>query len=204
MNIRTKGLLKMLLAGAVILVVGILVITHTDSFMKIVMIAAGIGAFLDGLYTLNGMKKWKYTETTRTLTMIKGIESVAIGCAAVIVALFAAEAALTIMVYIFAIGLVFSAVVAFENAATASKFDIVDLRTHFIVEGVISALVAIILFFRPVDTLYRVVRILAVVFIAIGGAIVIASVVAFFSNRSGKATVIVEEAEVIDNKNNKK
>ena len=200
MNIRTKGLLKMLLAGAVILAVGILVMIHTDSFMKIVMIAAGIGTFVDGLYTLNGMKKWKYTETTRTLAMIKGIESVAIGCAAVLVAFFAAETALTIMVYVFAIGLVFSAVVAFENAATASKFGIVEMRTHFIVEGIIASLVAIILFFRPVETLYKVVRILAVVFIVIGGAMVIASIVAMFSKRSGAATVIVEEAEVVEDK----
>lgn len=200
MNIRTKGLLKMLLAGVVILAVGILVMIHTDSFMKIVMIAAGIGTFVDGLYTLNGMKKWKYTETTRTLAMIKGIESVAIGCAAVLVAVFAAEAALTIMVYVFAIGLVFSAVVAFENAATASRFGIVEMRTHFIVEGIIATLVAIILFFRPVETLYKVVRILAIVFIVIGGAMVIASIVAFFSKRSGEADVIVEEAEVVEDK----
>ena len=200
MNIRTKGLLKMLLAGVVILAVGILVMIHTDSFMKIVMIAAGIGTFVDGLYTLNGMKKWKYTETTRTLAMIKGIESVAIGCAAVLVAVFAAEAALTIMVYVFALGLVFSAVVAFENAATASRFGIVEMRTHFIVEGIIATLVAIILFFRPVETLYKVVRILAIVFIVIGGAMVIASIVAFFSKRSGEADVIVEEAEVVEDK----
>ncbi len=200
MNIRGKGLIKMLLAGAVILAVGILVMVHTDSFMKIVMIAAGIGTFIDGLYTLNGMKKWKYTETTRTLAMVKGIESVAIGCAAVLVALFAVETALTIMVYVFAVGLVFSAIVAFENAATASKFGITEMRSHFIVEGVITSLIALLLFFRPVDTLYKVVRILAIVMIAIGGAMVIASVVAMVGKRSGDGTVIVEEAEVVDDK----
>ena len=200
MNIRGKGLIKMLLAGAVILAVGILVMVHTDSFMKIVMVAAGIGTFIDGLYTLNGMKKWKYTETTRTLAMVKGIESVAIGCAAVLVALFAVETALTIMVYIFAVGLVFSAIVAFENAATASKFGIAEMRSHFIVEGVITSLIALLLFFRPVDTLYKVVRILAIVMIAIGGAMVIASIVAMVGKRSGDGTVIVEEAEVVDDR----
>ena len=200
MNIRTKGLLKMLLAGAVILAVGILVMTHTDSFMKIVMIAAGIGTFIDGLYTLNGMRKWKYTDATRTLALVKGIESVAIGVAAVLVAIFAAEAALTVMVYIFAIGLVFSAVVAFENAATASKFGIQEMRTHFLVEGIIASLVAIILFFRPVDTLYKVVRILSVAFIVIGGAMIIVAIVAMFRKKSDEATVIVEEAEVVEDK----
>ena len=200
MNTRTKGLLKMLVAGAVILAVGILVMTHTDSFMKIVMIAAGIGTFIDGLYTLNGMKKWKYTDATRTLAMVKGIESVAIGVAAVLVAILAAETALTVMVYIFAISLVFSAVVAFENAATASRFGIVEMRSHFIVEGIIASLVAIILFFRPVETLYKVVQILSIALIVIGGTLVIVSVVAMFKKKSGDATVIVEEAEVVEEK----
>ena len=200
MNTRTKGLLKMLVAGAVILAVGILVMTHTDSFMKIVMIAAGIGTFIDGLYTLNGMKKWKYTDATRTLALVKGIESVAIGVAAVLVAILAAETALTVMVYIFAISLVFSAVVAFENAATASRFGIVEMRSHFIVEGIIASLVAIILFFRPVETLYKVVQILSIALIVIGGTLVIVSVVAMFKKKSDDATVIVEEAEVVEEK----
>ena len=200
MNTRTKGLLKMLVAGAVILAVGILVMTHTDSFMKIVMIAAGIGTFIDGLYTLNGMKKWKYTDATRTLALVKGIESVAIGVAAVLVAILAAETALTVMVYIFAISLVFSAVVAFENAATASRFGIVEMRSHFIVEGIIASLVAIILFFRPVETLYKVVQILSIALIVIGGTLVIVSVVAMFKKKSDDATVIVEEAEVVEDK----
>ena len=47
MDIRTKGLLKMVLVGIIILAVGIIVINHTDSFLKIVMIAAGIGTFMD-------------------------------------------------------------------------------------------------------------------------------------------------------------
>ena len=200
MNTRTKGLLKMLVAGAVILAVGILVMTHTDSLMKIVMIAAGIGTFIDGLYTLNGMKKWKYTDATRTLALVKGIESVAIGVAAVLVAILAAETALTVMVYIFAISLVFSAVVAFENAATASRFGIVEMRSHFIVEGIIASLVAIILFFRPVETLYKVVQILSIALIVIGGTLVIVSVVAMFKKKSDDATVIVEEAEVVEEK----
>ena len=190
----------MLVAGAVILAVGILVMTHTDSFMKIVMIAAGIGTFIDGLYTLNGMKKWKYTDATRTLAMVKGIESVAIGVAAVLVAILAAETALTVMVYIFAIGLVFSAIVAFENAATASRFGILEMRSHFIVEGIIASLVAIILFFRPVETLYKFVQILSIALIVIGGTLVIVSVVAMFKKKSDDATVIVEEAEVVEDK----
>lgn len=67
-----KSLISTVVIGAIILAIGILIINHTDSFLKIVMIAAGIGAFLDGFYTLMGVKKWKYTDLTKNLTLIKG------------------------------------------------------------------------------------------------------------------------------------
>ena len=201
MDIKNKGLLKMILTGIVLLAVGIIVINHTGSFLKIVMIAAGIGAFVDGLYTLNGMKKWKYTETTKNLAMIKGIESIAIGVAAVLVAIFAADAALTVMVYIFAIGLVFSAVVAFQNAATAKKFEIADMRIHFLVEGVITSLIAVLLFFKPVDTLVKVVQILAIVFIVAGGIMIVVAAIAMF--KKPETVEVVVEAEPVDDKEKK-
>ena len=201
MDIKNKGLLKMILTGIVLLAVGIIVINHTGSFLKIVMIAAGIGAFVDGLYTFNGMKKWKYTETTKNLAMIKGIESIAIGVAAVLVAIFAADAALTVMVYIFAIGLVFSAVVAFQNAATAKKFEIADMRTHFLVEGVITSLIAVLLFFKPVETLVKVVQILAIVFIVAGGIMIVVAAIAMF--KKPETVEVVVEAEPVDDKEKK-
>ena len=75
MTNKVKGLMKMLLIGAVIMAVGIIIIGHTDSFLKIVMIAAGIGAIIDGAYTLIGAKKWKYTELTKTLPVRFGYKS---------------------------------------------------------------------------------------------------------------------------------
>ena len=202
MDIRTKGLLKMVLVGIIIVAVGIIVINHTDSFLKIVMIAAGIGTFMDGLYTLNGMKKWKYTDTTKNLATIKGIESIVIGVAAVLVAIFAADTALTVMVYIFAIGLVFSSVVAFQNAAVAGKFDIAEMRTHFLVEGIITLLIAILLFFKPVETLVKVVQILAIGFIVVGSIMIIIAVIGFFK-KPETVEVVVETAEPADEEKKK-
>ncbi len=198
MTNRTKGLIKMLLIGAVVIAVGIIIIGHTDSFLKIVMIAAGIGAIVDGVYTLIGIKKWKYTELTKNLAAIKGFESLAAGLAAVLVAIFAADTALTVMVYIFAVGLVFSSFVSFENAAVAKKFDIADMRSHFLVEGVISLLIAILLFFKPVDTLVKVVQILAIAFIVIGAIMVAVPVSALFKGKGDDNDVV--EVEVVEEK----
>lgn len=198
MTTRTKGLIKMILVGVVAIFVGILIIGHTDSFLKIVMIAAGIGAIIDGVYTLIGVKKWSLTDLTKNLATIKGFESLVIGLAAVLMAIFAADTALTVMVYIFAAGLVFSSIVAFENAAVAKNFEIADLRSHFLVEGVISLLVAILLFFKPVDTLVKVVQILSIGFIVIGAIMVAIPVISLFKNKDDDEVVV--EAEMVTDK----
>ena len=197
MTIRNKGLLKMLLLGITAIAVGILIMSNTESFLKIIMISAGIGALVDGFYTLIGVRRWSFTDLTRRLAMIKGFESVVIGIAAVVFALFAAESAITVIVYIFAIGLVFSAVVSFQNAAVTKSFDIVEMKSHFVIEGVIQLLMALLLFFKPVDTLYKVVQILSVGFIAIGAIMASVSIMAMVKG-SKEPEAIVEEAEVVE------
>ena len=195
-----KSLISTVVIGAIILAIGILIINHTDSFLKIVMIAAGIGAFLDGFYTLMGVKKWKYTDLTKNLTLTKGFESLVLGIAAVIMAIFAADAALTVMVYIFAISLVFSAVVALQNAAVAGKFGITDKRTSFIIEAAIEALIALLLFFKPVETLVKVVQILAIVFIVIGFIMIAIPIIVLIkgNGKTDEDEAVVVEAEVVD------
>lgn len=201
MTLKNKGLIKMILFGAASLAVGILINSHTDALIKIVMIAAGIGACVDGFYTLVGMKKWKFSDTTKTLVTIKGYESMVLGIAAILIAVFAADTAITVMVYIFAIGLLFSAVVAFQNASVAGKFEIEDMRSHFFVEGIIELLVALLLFFKPVDTVYTIVRILAIGLMVIGAIMVIVPVAVMFKGKKdGDAEAVVGEAEVLEDK----
>ena len=201
-----KSLISTVVIGAIILAIGILIINHTDSFLKIVMIAAGIGAFLDGFYTLMGVKKWKYTDLTKNLTLIKGFESLVLGIAAVIMAIFAADAALTVMVYIFAISLVFSAVVALQNAAVAGKFGITEKRTSFIIEAAIEALIALLLFFKPVETLVKVVQILAIGFIVIGFIMIAIPIIVLIkgNSKTDEDEAVVVEAEVVDTEEKEK
>ena len=196
MTTRIKYSIKGLLIGAVALAIGIIIINHANAFLKIIMIAAGIGSLVDGLYTLVGVKKWKFTSTTKTLTTIKGMESTLIGFAAIIMGIFAANEAFTVMVYIFAIGLIFSAVVSIQNASVAGEFDIKDMRGHFMAEAVIQILIAIILFFKPVETLELIVKVLAIAFIVIGSLSLVFSLIVMFTK--SKKTAEVGEAEVVE------
>ena len=198
MKLKNSGIAKFIIVGIAALAVGILVMNHTDALIKIVMIAAGIGACVDGFYTIMGIKKWNFTEKTKTLATIKGYESMVLGLAAILIAIFAADTAITVMVWIFAIGLLFSAVVAFENASVSGKTGVEDMRKHFLVEGVIELLVAIILFFKPVDTMYTLIRILAVILIIAGAIMICVPLVVLF--KGGRKEEVVEEAEVVEEK----
>ena len=198
MKLKNSGIAKFIIVGIAALAVGILVMNHTDALIKIVMIAAGIGACVDGFYTIMGIKKWNFTEKTKTLATIKGYESMVLGLAAILIAIFAADTAITVMVWIFAIGLLFSAVVAFENASVSGKTGVEDMRKHFLVEGVIELLVAIILFFKPVDTMYTLIRILAVILIIAGAIMIGVPLVVLF--KGGTKEEVVEEAEVVEEK----
>ena len=104
------------------------------------------------------------------------------------------------MVYIFAISLVFSAIVALQNSAVAGKFGVEDRRKSFIIEAVIEALIALLLFFKPVETLVKVVQILSIGFIVIGVIMIAVPIIVFFKS-NGKVEeeeVIVGEAEVVE------
>ena len=80
----------------------------------------------------------------------------------------------------------------------SGKTGVEDMRKHFLVEGVIELLVAIILFFKPVDTMYTLIRILAVILIIAGAIMIGVPLVVLF--KGGKKEEVVEEAEVVEEK----
>ncbi|MBR2281307.1 MAG: DUF308 domain-containing protein [Spirochaetales bacterium] len=196
MTTRLKYSIKGLLVGAAALAIGIIILNHANLFLQIIMVAAGIGSLLDGVYTLLGIRRWKYTSVTKTLTTIKGVESTLLGFAAIVVGIFAANEALTVMVYIFAVSLIFSSIVSLQNAAVAGTFNISDMRGHFVAEAVIQILIAIILFFKPVETLELIVKVLAIAFIVVGSLSVVFALIVMFSK--SKKTAEVGEAEVVE------
>lgn len=198
-NNGIKTILFLLLIGAALLVLGILSLNHPTAFITILIIALGVAAVVDGAYTLIGINKWNFTDKTRTLTLIKGGETLAIGLAAVLVSIFAADAAVTIIVYIFAVGLSFSAVVALQNATMAEKYGIPEKRSRFMIEGVIELIFAIILFCNPVETVNKMFQFLAIGFIIIGTILMVLMLVLLFSgNGKKKNEPIVGEAEVVE------
>lgn len=194
-----RKFIKLLVLGVVAIIIGSLIMNHSDSLLKLIMVVAGLAALSDGVYTLLGVRRWNFTSTTKTLAQVKGLESVVIGAAAIVIAIFL-EAAITVMVYIFAAGLIFSSVVSFQNATMGKKFEIQDMRNHFMIEGVITLLIAIILICNPVGALLTIVKILGIVIIVIGALFVASAIIGKVraSKASSGATAEVGEAEVVE------
>ncbi|MCQ2412655.1 MAG: DUF308 domain-containing protein [Sphaerochaetaceae bacterium] len=194
-----RKFIKLLVLGVVAIIIGSLIMNHSDSLLKLIMVVAGLAALSDGVYTLLGVRRWNFTSTTKTLAQVKGLESVVIGAAAIVIAIFL-EAAITVMVYIFAAGLIFSSVVSFQNATMGKKFEIQDMRNHFMIEGVITLLIAIILICNPVGALLTIVKILGIVIIVIGALFVASAIIGKVraSKATSGATAEVGEAEVVE------
>lgn len=204
MNIRKAGLIKLLVVGLVIMVAGILMMAHTESFLMILMISAGVWAFINGLSTLSGVRKWSLTGTTKTLALIKGICNIFIGVCAVIITIASPGSALTVVVYVFATELVFSAIVSFQNAVVSGTFGISELRLHFIIEGIVTFLIAMMMFFRPVETLVSVIRVIAIICMTGGVVVMAVAIVGFIRKPAAEVTVEIGEAEIVDDKDTKK
>ncbi len=191
-----KKFWAMLFFGLIVIAVGVLIFIYSDYFVTILMIAAGVGAICDGFYTLFSIKGWRFSSATKTLAILKSIVTILLGLAAVLVPMFVAQTAITILVYAFAIGLIFSAVVSFQNAATARSFLPGIPIDHFIFEGIVSILVAVLLFTNPTAVLTTFAKVIGIVIAVFGcGAIIWA----FRLRRIAKnATIIEVKAQVKD------
>lgn len=165
---KKKGFLAWLILGALLLLAGILVIVHSEGFLKIVMVCTGLGAAISGISTLLSIRKIGYLGVSKNLALVKSAATVIVGLIAVFAPLFAAETVVTIVIYALALSLVFSAAVSIENAFAAKKIDKSISVIHLWAEAGLSLVIAIILFANPTAILLTAVKVIGVVAALIG------------------------------------
>lgn len=161
MSKKTTGL-GAIAASVFLAVIGLLILKHHDAFVKIVVICAGISAFADGVYTLFYYRKWNFADLTRRFTLIKGILMTVCGVFGIVMPIFAATAVITVITYIFAIMLVYSAFVSLQDAFVLRNISSDFPRAHFYVEAVFSLIVAVIFFSNPNKILSTLVDVIAI------------------------------------------
>ena len=166
-----KGLGRLVwntIIGILIVVGGILIITHQEGFVKVVMVVAGIVAVLEGVYTLVNLFKWQFEGATKTLAICKGVAMIVLGGFAVYSPFAAGAAFFTTFIYIFAIGLVISGSVAIQNAFMLHKINAALPVSGFAWEALIDLIIAILCFINPTEIMGIAVTVIGIVAILLG------------------------------------
>ena len=160
------------LVGILIAVGGILIIANQEAFVKVVMVIAGIFAILVGIYTLVNLFKWQFQGPTKVLAICKGVLTIVLGAFAVYSPFATGAALFTTFIYIFAIGLVVSAVVAVQNAYALHKLNAALPVSGFAWEALIDVIIAILCFINPTEIMGIAVTVIGVIAILLGAVTV--------------------------------
>ncbi len=157
-----------ILIGLCFTVLGVLVITNKESFVKIAMLGAGIVALVEGVAGLINIGKWQFEGATKTLSVVRASLMIILGLLAVYAPFSTAVFMVTTFIYIFAVGLVFSAVVDIQNAVVLRKIDPELPITALIWDALIDFVLAVILFANPTSIMGVAVSVIGVVAIILG------------------------------------
>jgi len=173
-----RGMLRLfygILKGLVLVLAGVLMVTNQESFVKVIMVAAGLVTLAEGLYTLFSLKRWSLEKTTRTLAIVKGLVLVVLGILALVSPFAAGVALATTFCYVYATGLVFSAVIAMQNGYVIHKLDSSIKVSDFVFEALLDILIAVVFFVNPARIMGIAVTVIGVLGIVAGVAVIIAA-----------------------------
>lgn len=171
MSKRAVGrLIWQIVLGLVIITGGVLIVSKQEAFVKVVMVVAGIVALIEGIYTLVNLYRWQFTGATKTAAVIKGIMMIVLGVIAVCAPFATGQALFTAYIYIFAAGLVISAIIAVQNAYMLHKINAAIPVSGFAWEALIDIVVALILFCNPTKIMGIAVSVIGVGAIVFGAA----------------------------------
>lgn len=198
---EAKKFITNFILGAVAIALGIIIFTHADKFIMILMIGAGLAGLVNGVSTLLSVKEWNFNDNTKKATLIKGIIISVIGLVAVIVPWFVADTVITVIAIVFGAVLIYSAIIAIKDATDARKANAEADITRFIMEAVIELLLAIILIANPAGILITFAKIVGIGVIVLGGVFIFLGVKEI-KGSSPKADDAVE-VEIVEEKEEK-
>jgi len=164
----TFRLICNILLGVAFAALGILILNNKESFIKIAMIGAGIVAIIEGLSGFFNVGKWQFEGVTKTLSIVRASLMLILGCLSIYAPFSTAKFLVTTYVYIFAVGLVFSAVVDIQNMVVLKRIAPELPRTSLIWDALIDFVLAVILFVNPTKIMGMAVTIIGIVAIILG------------------------------------
>jgi uncharacterized membrane protein HdeD (DUF308 family) len=178
--------------GILMMVAGLFLIIKPERCVKVFIIVLGIEAVINGIFNLVTMRSLATDESFRLAILIRGVVSIAVGVLSIFLPLAFAGVMWIIMMYVFALYLLTASVL--ELFAVAQIRDTGINRKQFIMEAVVSIIIAVILFIIPAQIGSTVLRILGVLTLVSGAAYLFV----VWKNRSlTKNNTIIEENAVV-------
>lgn len=153
-------------SGILIAIVGLLLLIIPDQIVKIIVFVLGVEAVINGVYTLVYMREFLKERLFRAAILTRGAGSVIVGLLAICLPLVFAEAMWTMMLYVLAFYLIFAAIL--ELYIVAKLRDTAIDRKLFVLEAIISIIVAVILFLLPQQIGALVLRVLGALVMLVG------------------------------------
>ena len=171
---RKRDWIVYLLIALGLLFLGIFTLAKPKLFEQLFIIALGVVAVVTGIGSLVTLNKYSFGKFNRTTTLVKGIGSIIIGVLAVVLPITIGGAIWRIILYVLAVQLLLSAIVVLIDAFAVRSLGLSP--ANLVVEGIVSFVIAILLFISPrtiADLLVTIVGIVLIV-LAVGlGAIAI-------------------------------
>ena len=187
----TRPTLTNIILGIVIAVAGIFLLAAPEASIRIVIVLLGAGAVINGVFNIIRVRPLSDDDQFMLAALIRGIVSIIIGllaCFLPLVFFSAAQTVVRVMLYLFAIYLIFSAIAEFFLVYKLHEANIP--AKQFAGEAVISIIIAIILFMIPANFGLMIIRIFGIIMIVCGAGYALYS----YRNR----TYIIEPDSVSD------
>ncbi len=155
--------------GIVLAVAGIILLAAPEASVRIVIVLLGAGAVVNGVYSILRVRPLSEDDQFKLAALIRGIVSIVIGllaCFLPLVLFSAAQTVVRVMLYLFGVYLIFSAIAEFFLVYKLHEVNVP--AKSFAGEAVVSIIVAIILFMIPANFGLVIVRIFGIVMIVCG------------------------------------
>lgn len=178
------------LFGALIALLGLLLVIMPKFWICAIVILLGLGAIAYGIYNLTVTRKILDDSKYKTSMLIKSIASIVIGVVAILFPMAFGNTVWTAMVYVLAFYMIAAAVIGFYSVTLLKKGGIAPKK--YTLENLALLAIAIVLFLISPNKLgLAIVRIIGVIVIVIG------VVLALLGVKSAREVIVVN-AEVKD------
>jgi len=185
--------LKNIMLGAVIAVIGILMITIPEFCIRVIVILVGAAAFVNGIYSLKKYYNLSDEPAYKKTLKIKCISSIIIGILAVCFPLLlmkSFEAIWTVVTFVLAVYFVLFSLTGFFAPVIVPSLSNED-KKRITYESIIYFLFAVLLFITPIGSIIKTLFIILGIAGLVLGAVVIAKEII-----EAKSTVKAEVQEV--------